>query len=183
MFCQSNRVISVCLMNISKHKRKIGGTLGTTVVGLSLFAKKDGDDLNYLWTDGNISTFMAEPITNRDVLKKENRLMRHRMELFILGIQRDVFMSLKKFEQDAYVQHEQNGDILAATEVRRGDNTLQQTNKLEDMIIVDRWQREEGGGGISCLIQNGRVFEKVNYQKRNDIFFPYMFKITTTDYA
>ncbi|KAJ8410538.1 hypothetical protein AAFF_G00194420 [Aldrovandia affinis] len=25
---------------------------------------------------------------------------------------------------------------------------------------VDRWQRKEGGGGISCVLQNGKVFEK-----------------------
>ncbi|KAG2457096.1 HEM6 protein, partial [Polypterus senegalus] len=25
---------------------------------------------------------------------------------------------------------------------------------------VDRWQRKEGGGGISCVLQDGRVFEK-----------------------
>ncbi|KAG8450297.1 hypothetical protein GDO86_002810 [Hymenochirus boettgeri] len=27
-------------------------------------------------------------------------------------------------------------------------------------FIVDRWQREEGGGGISCVLQDGKVFEK-----------------------
>ena len=25
---------------------------------------------------------------------------------------------------------------------------------------VDRWQRSEGGGGITCVIQDGMVFEK-----------------------
>lgn len=25
---------------------------------------------------------------------------------------------------------------------------------------VDQWLREEGGGGISCVLQNGEVFEK-----------------------
>ena len=32
--------------------------------------------------------------------------------------------------------------------------------KVEDMISIDRWVRKEGGGGITCIIQNGRVFEK-----------------------
>ncbi|KAM4701738.1 oxygen-dependent coproporphyrinogen-III oxidase, mitochondrial [Discoglossus pictus] len=27
-------------------------------------------------------------------------------------------------------------------------------------FTVDRWQREEGGGGISCVLQDGNVFEK-----------------------
>lgn len=25
---------------------------------------------------------------------------------------------------------------------------------------VDRWERQEGGGGVSCVLQNGTVFEK-----------------------
>ena len=27
-------------------------------------------------------------------------------------------------------------------------------------FCVDRWEREEGGGGISCILQDGKVFEK-----------------------
>ncbi|KAM3935716.1 oxygen-dependent coproporphyrinogen-III oxidase, mitochondrial [Leptodactylus fuscus] len=27
-------------------------------------------------------------------------------------------------------------------------------------FIVDRWQRTEGGGGVSCVLQDGKVFEK-----------------------
>ncbi len=27
-------------------------------------------------------------------------------------------------------------------------------------FVVDRWKRAEGGGGISCVMQNGSVFEK-----------------------
>ncbi|XP_012287841.1 oxygen-dependent coproporphyrinogen-III oxidase [Orussus abietinus] len=30
----------------------------------------------------------------------------------------------------------------------------------EDRFIVDRWTRKEGGGGITCVLQNGTVFEK-----------------------
>ena len=25
---------------------------------------------------------------------------------------------------------------------------------------VDRWEREEGGGGVTCILQDGKVFEK-----------------------
>lgn len=34
--------------------------------------------------------------------------------------------------------------------------------EVEDSQVfkVDRWQREEGGGGISCVLQDGKVFEK-----------------------
>lgn len=27
-------------------------------------------------------------------------------------------------------------------------------------FIVDRWERQEGGGGITCVLQDGEVFEK-----------------------
>lgn len=27
-------------------------------------------------------------------------------------------------------------------------------------FIVDRWERQEGGGGITCVLQDGKVFEK-----------------------
>ena len=41
-----------------------------------------------------------------------------------------------------------------------------QTNIVETLQIVDgknfindSWQRKEGGGGTSCLLENGNVFE------------------------
>lgn len=30
----------------------------------------------------------------------------------------------------------------------------------EAKFKVDRWLRKEGGGGITCVLQDGRVFEK-----------------------
>lgn len=32
----------------------------------------------------------------------------------------------------------------------------------EDVVKfkVDRWERQEGGGGVTCILQNGKVFEK-----------------------
>jgi len=42
-----------------------------------------------------------------------------------------------------------------------------QTNIIETLQIVDgknfindSWQRKEGGGGTSCLLENGRIFER-----------------------
>lgn len=34
--------------------------------------------------------------------------------------------------------------------------------EIEDTVKfkVDRWERKEGGGGITCVLQNGKVFEK-----------------------
>lgn len=33
-------------------------------------------------------------------------------------------------------------------------------NEFPVKFKVDRWTREEGGGGITCVIQDGHVFEK-----------------------
>lgn len=30
----------------------------------------------------------------------------------------------------------------------------------QNKFIVDKWDRKEGGGGITCVMQNGKVFEK-----------------------
>lgn len=30
----------------------------------------------------------------------------------------------------------------------------------ETKFIVDRWERDQGGGGITCVMQDGRIFEK-----------------------
>ncbi|XP_069133290.1 oxygen-dependent coproporphyrinogen-III oxidase-like [Argopecten irradians] len=42
------------------------------------------------------------------------------------------------------------GEICKALEDIDGDKKF----------LVDRWQRKEGGGGISCVLQDGSVFEK-----------------------
>jgi len=56
--------------------------------------------------------------------------MRQRMELFIMALQ---------------------GELCRALEAEEGE---------EHKFRVDRWNREEGGGGITCVIQDGDVFEK-----------------------
>jgi len=33
-------------------------------------------------------------------------------------------------------------------------------DEFEAKFQTDRWTREEGGGGITCIIQDGHVFEK-----------------------
>ena len=78
--------------------------------------------------------FMAPPITNEEVLQKEaGGSYRARMEIFILKLQKQLCQSLEEYEEK---------------------------EKSEARFQVDRWTREEGGGGITCIIQDGEVFEK-----------------------
>lgn len=56
--------------------------------------------------------------------------MRQRMEKFIMTLQADLCQALQAEEDPRY------------------------------KFRVDRWTREEGGGGITCVLQDGHVFEK-----------------------
>ncbi|KAJ3665448.1 hypothetical protein Zmor_000943 [Zophobas morio] len=74
--------------------------------------------------------FMALPITPIPQLDAARDDMKTRMELMILRVQAEVCKALEK-EEDC--------------------------NKFE----VDRWFRHDaGGGGITCVLQDGKVFEK-----------------------
>ncbi|XP_030035551.2 oxygen-dependent coproporphyrinogen-III oxidase isoform X2 [Manduca sexta] len=77
-----------------------------------------------------LRNYMAEPITPIDQLEKNPDDMKTQMELLILRIQAEFCKALEKEEDQ------------------------------EAKFKVDRWQRKEGGGGITCVLQDGRVFEK-----------------------
>lgn len=138
---------------------------GVTLIGLSLFSNKTSsssydygdslelEDFSKLELQG---AFMAEPVTDRDVLIREKHLMRRRFELFIMNVQENVFTSLKKIEEE----EEAKGLVLSSRDTFPGNENDVSSTKVDDMIVVDRWVRKEGGGGITCIIQNGRIFEK-----------------------
>lgn len=74
--------------------------------------------------------FMAETITPHDKLDATPDDMKTRMELMIMRIQAEFCHALE----------------------------AEETGKT--CFKVDRWKREEGGGGITCVMQDGKVFEK-----------------------
>lgn len=78
----------------------------------------------------NMNRFMAQPITDEKHLLDEENDMKTKMELFIMKIQTDFVRAL---------ENEEN---------------------FGQKFIIDRWKREEGGGGITCVLQDGDVFEK-----------------------
>ncbi|XP_076655727.1 oxygen-dependent coproporphyrinogen-III oxidase [Halictus rubicundus] len=61
---------------------------------------------------------------------KKNNSMRKRMELLVMKTQADFCKSLESLEDPDY------------------------------RFETDRWTRKEGGGGITCVLQDGTVFEK-----------------------
>ncbi|CAK1541942.1 unnamed protein product [Leptosia nina] len=74
--------------------------------------------------------YMAEPITPVNQLEKNRDDMKTQMELMIMRIQAEFCRALEKEEDE------------------------------DAKFRVDRWTRKEGGGGITCVLQDGRVFEK-----------------------
>ncbi|XP_037961138.1 oxygen-dependent coproporphyrinogen-III oxidase [Teleopsis dalmanni] len=78
----------------------------------------------------NCSNFMAQPITDVDHLLETENNIKTKMELFILKIQADFCRALEAEEYGG------------------------------QKFKVDRWLRQEGGGGITCVLQDGEVFEK-----------------------
>lgn len=78
----------------------------------------------------NIDKFMAKPITPIATLNKDKDEMRTRMELMIMKVQADLCRALEGEEN------------------------------FGKKFTVDRWERSEGGGGVTCVIQDGDTFEK-----------------------
>jgi len=78
----------------------------------------------------SVKAFMAKPITSIEQLQKSQNNMRTKMELMVMKTQTDVCRALESLESDGSV------------------------------FKVDRWMRKEGGGGITCVLQDGQVFEK-----------------------
>lgn len=95
--------------------------------------------------------FMAKPIT-KNLVEDDRTSMQVRMELLNLRLQKEVFSTLVKLEELAAKSGNQMDDSLV--------DTSDTATNVSDMVLIDRWLRDEGGGGITCVLQNGRVFEK-----------------------
>ncbi|XP_059479885.1 oxygen-dependent coproporphyrinogen-III oxidase [Neocloeon triangulifer] len=78
--------------------------------------------------------YMAEPISGYDGVKGKD--IKARMEHMIMLVQAEFCQALEREE--------------AAGSVDANPKTFK----------VDRWTRAEGGGGITCVLQDGEVFEK-----------------------
>ncbi|CAG0885230.1 unnamed protein product [Darwinula stevensoni] len=91
------------------------------------------------------SKFLAETITPLEELREKPSEMRTKMELLIMEAQADFVQALEALE-----------------------------TKSEQHFHVDRWLRPEGGGGVTCICQDGEVFEKagVNVSVVNGVLPP-----------
>eukprot|EP01137_Pigoraptor_chileana_P004578 Opistho-2@46403 len=129
-----------------------GSTLRPRLVAATSFGAGAAAAVCYFWSktqdaecisggSGPASTgpYMATPITKDLPTAVASGNIRARMEDMILRTQADVCRALS--ELDASVGGVANKDGLST-------------------IRVDRWERAEGGGGVSCVLQDGHVVEK-----------------------
>ncbi|CAG9787990.1 unnamed protein product [Diatraea saccharalis] len=99
-----------------------------------------------------LKNYMADPITPVAQLERTQDQMKTQMELLIMRIQAEFCRALEAEEDKAW----------------QDEKTVDDYDFDEDVYLtfpdakfkVDRWIRKEGGGGITCVLQDGRVFEK-----------------------
>ncbi|GAB1606342.1 oxygen-dependent coproporphyrinogen-III oxidase-like [Argonauta hians] len=110
----------------------IGVTTGTITTWATLFSRNVAMSASQPESCVQSSQrWMSEPITSIETLEKNPDVMRHKMESLIMKIQADFCHALEDLD---------------------GEKKFQ----------VDKWEREEtnGGGGVTCILQDGTVFEK-----------------------
>jgi len=118
------RIPSVNRLNGHRLYKKL--MRGGLLLQFSLFTTSQPSDLD------SYKTWMAEPITSIDELKKNESEMKYKMEALIMRIQSEFIKALEK--EELY--------------------------ELGKKFEVDRWMRKQGGGGVTCVLQDGTVFEK-----------------------
>ena len=92
-----------------------------------------------LWKSGDSkddqTEYMTDPVSGRAALEDSGGAkgleMRLKMEKLCMTIQRKLCRELERYEE---------------ADGKR--------------FVVDKWLREKGGGGVSCVLQDGRTFEK-----------------------
>ncbi|XP_035450638.2 oxygen-dependent coproporphyrinogen-III oxidase isoform X1 [Spodoptera frugiperda] len=130
------------------HRLFYAAIVGTGYVAYSQYKKSKVEMKEII----QLQNYMAEPITPVEQLEQNRDDMKTQMELLILRIQAEFCKALEK-EEDAAWEDEKTADEYDF----ENDVFLMSP---EAKFKVDRWLRKEGGGGISCVLQDGRVFEK-----------------------
>ncbi|XP_050092841.1 oxygen-dependent coproporphyrinogen-III oxidase, mitochondrial isoform X3 [Anopheles aquasalis] len=117
--------------------RLLGGSICAGGIGLIAYYKLDNNNVHMAGSSLNkfsyVSQYMAEPITDRSILNTHRNEMKYRMEELVMKIQHDFCRALEAEES------------------------------FGKQFVVDRWERKEGGGGITCVLQDGDIFEKAGF--------------------
>ena len=87
----------------------------------------------------------------KEILEDTDAPMRERMAAFVKLLQKEIVDALQAEELDGStaIYTDEHGNSVPALEGREPAH-----------FIIESWKRKEGGEGISCVIQDGVVFEK-----------------------
>ncbi|KAJ3202846.1 Coproporphyrinogen-III oxidase, partial [Dinochytrium kinnereticum] len=130
---------------------------GVMAIGGSLWLHADGKPINLTSTpkapssDSSAASSTTSPNSSEGAEKKPccnsqppaevpKGPMRERMEAFVRELQKEIVSSMEKIENSLPV--EEGAEATARPFLR------------------DQWLRKEGGEGTSCILQDGKVFEK-----------------------
>lgn len=115
------------------RRAKVVKCLSGTVLAAGIgyqFAVKNTVAAAGMKLDRDVSKFMATPVTSLEALYSNKEDIKARMELLIMEIQAEVCKALEEVD---------------------GQNKF----------LVEKWSRvKDGGGGITCVMQDSNVFEK-----------------------
>ncbi|XP_053697951.1 oxygen-dependent coproporphyrinogen-III oxidase [Sabethes cyaneus] len=114
----------------SSTGRKILGVTGAAIAGTAIATYLKNNEIYMASKLRPAGIFMAEPITSKTLLAANPDDMKTKMELLVMKIQAEFCHAL------------QNEEFFGKK------------------FTVDRWERKEGGGGVTCVLQDGDVFEK-----------------------
>nr|SVE78806.1 EOG090X04L5 [Daphnia lumholtzi] len=127
------RTLSTVVTCHARHRRMLVRFVGFGLGAATLTtvaAASGNTNADVLISPLDVSSFMAEPVTPLSTLVKDKDDMKVKMEMLIMKIQADFCRALENEEDPSTT------------------------------FFVDRWTRAEGGGGVTCVIQNGKTFEK-----------------------
>lgn len=126
------RTLSTLVTCHARHRRMLirCAGLGLGAASFTTALAAGSNYANVVDPTYDVSKFMAEPLTPRSTLVKDKDDIKVKMELFIMKIQADFCRALENEEDPS------------------------------SKFFVDRWTRSEGGGGVTCVLQNGKTFEK-----------------------
>ncbi|XP_055542456.1 oxygen-dependent coproporphyrinogen-III oxidase isoform X1 [Wyeomyia smithii] len=124
------RILHINLRFTSTTGKKILGATGAVLAGTAIATYFQKNEVYMASKQQPAGKFMAEPITPKTQLTANSDDIKTKMELLIMKIQADFCHALENEEF------------------------------FGKKFTVDRWERKEGGGGITCVLQDGDVFEK-----------------------
>ncbi len=121
---------------------------------------------------------MAHPLTDPETMEREKDSMRVKMEIMIMKVIKMKWIPIYFLSPLMISGSDSSTTIGSTITLTLSDldppicnlfslqaqkeicSALEAEEEPRYKFRVDRWEREEGGGGVTCVIQDGHTFEK-----------------------